>query len=70
MQNVSRNGSSVDRSLGRLKLGKKRNKRLRQCALESLENRVVMSYVFSYNPFTHVASAVGSNAQDRWGSKR
>ena len=35
------------------KVGTKARKRRRQMALESLENRVVLSYTFSYNPVDH-----------------
>ena len=36
----------------------------RQSTLESLESRVVLSYTFSYNPVTQVATAVGTAAVD------
>ena len=64
MQNVSRNGTGVDRPRSRLKAGK-RNKRPRQSVLETLESRVVMSYTFSYNPFTQTAQAIGSFSKDQ-----
>ena len=47
MLNVSRNGSGNDRPLSRIKLGR-RAKRKRQYAIESLENRTLLSFTFNY----------------------
>jgi len=48
----------------RVKMGKKARKTRHSVGLESLENRVVLSYTFSYNPGTMVATAVGTMATD------
>ncbi len=56
--------AAVDVRRPKAKLGTKARKRRRQMALESLENRVVLSYTFSYNPVTMVATATGTAATD------
>ena len=52
--------SSVDKAFANQRGLGKRARWNRQCLLESLENRVVLSYAFSYNVATHVAAAIGS----------
>ena len=63
MQTVSRTGSGVNRSISRNKLAR-RARRQREYVLESLERRIVLSYTFTYNPVTHVATAQGDAAAD------
>ncbi len=48
----------------RVKMGRRAKKRWHNVGLEALENRVVLSYTFSYDPGTMVAMAVGTAATD------
>ncbi len=55
-----RRRSSVDKAIANRRGLGKRARWNRQCLLESLENRVVLSYAFSYNAITQVAAAIDS----------
>ena len=61
MRKLSPHLSSVDRLFANRRLGM-RARRNRRCSLESLENRIVLSYAFSYNALTHVAVAADSGS--------
>ena len=60
MQKSSRNGSLAGRPRIRTQIAK-RAKRQREYSLEALESRTLLSYTFSYNPATQVATAAGSS---------